>query len=237
VDAALVMRGPERSSMLGVMPADAPFDLLLLDFGGVCLLNPVELHDKAERLLGLDRGTLTWLGPLDPSTDPLWQQMISGDGLTERQYWTKRAEEVGNLAGQTLTRAQYMTMLYDPPSTDLVRPGANRVRELAVAAGYQVSVLTNDMRDFHGRTWEHGIPFLQAVDHIIDCSDTRILKPDPRAFARAADITGVAPGRTLFVDDQPINVQGAIDFGLEAMWFDIAHAAQSWSGVAERLGV
>lgn len=219
------------------MPADAAFDLLLLDFGGVCLLNPVELHAKAERVLGLDTGTLTWLGPLDPGTDPLWQQMIAGDGITERQYWTMRAEEVGTMAGRPMTRAEYMTMLYDPPTPELVRPGASSVRARAVAAGYQVSVLTNDMRDFHGRTWEHGIPFLQSVDHIIDCSDTKILKPDPRAFTRAADITGVAPERTLFVDDQPINVQGAIDCGLQAMWFDIANAAQSWEAVATKLGV
>ncbi|MGI9606679.1 MAG: HAD family phosphatase, partial [Acidimicrobiales bacterium] len=62
------------------------YDVLLLDFGGVCLLNPVELHERAESMLGLAQGTLDWLGPVDPSTDDLWQQMIAAEGITERDY-------------------------------------------------------------------------------------------------------------------------------------------------------
>ena len=220
-----------------MMTPSKQYDLLLLDFGGVCLLNPVELHEKAERVFGLPTGSLDWLGPIDPSTDELWRRMIAGDGVTERDYWTIRAEEVGRSAGQTITRADYMTALYDPPTPGLVRPEAELVVTAAQEAGYAVSVLTNDMRDFHGRTWEHGIPFLQRVDHIVDCSDTKVLKPDPRAFVRAMQITGCSPRRTLFVDDQPRNVEGAIDCGLDAMWFDIANAADSWGEVANRMGV
>ncbi len=211
--------------------------MLLLDFGGVCLLNPVELHAKAERLLGLAAGTITWMGPLDPSTDELWQRMIANDGVNEREYWTMRGEEVGRLAGQDMTRSEYMRLLYDPPTPDLVRPEATATVEAAFAAGFGVSVLTNDMRAFHGPTWEKGIPLLQRVDHIVDCSDTHILKPDPRAFQRAVDMVGVAADRMLFIDDQPINVQGALDAGLDAMWFDIANAATAWAEVGERLGI
>jgi len=212
-------------------------DLLLLDFGGVCLLNPVELHTKTEALLDLPPGTFTWLGPLDPSTDSLWRDMIAGDGITEREYWTMRGEEVGQTAGRLMTRSDYMRLLYEPPTPELVRPEAHEVVDKAVAAGYDVSVLTNDMRDFHGSEWELGVPFLQKVDHIVDCSDTKILKPDPRAFARAADMTGVALDRMLFVDDQPRNVEGARAVGLDALWFDIANAGDAWKEVGTRLGL
>lgn len=212
-------------------------DLLLLDFGGVCLLNPVELHDKTERLLGLPGGSLTWMGPVDPSTDGLWRRMIAGDGLTERDYWAQRAAEVGTAAGRELDTADYMRLLYDPPTPELIRPGAIKTVRRALDAGFAVSILTNDMRAFHGRAWEHGVEFLAMVDHIVDCSDTNVLKPDPRAFARAAEITGIAPERTLFVDDQPRSVEGAEAVGLEAMWFDIANAASSWDDVASRLGL
>ncbi len=219
------------------MANNPEYEILLLDFGGVCLLNPVELHSKAERVFGLPEGSLTWLGPLDPSTDQLWCQMIAGDGLTERQYWTARAEEVGRAAGIDLSRADYMRGLYDPPTRELIRPGADRVSKAALEAGFGVSVLTNDMRDFHGREWEVGVPFLQMIDHIVDCSDTKILKPDPRAFALAVETVKARPQQILFVDDQPLNVDGAIEAGLDAMWFDIANAAQSWSDVARRLGL
>lgn len=219
------------------MNGDAPIDVLLLDFGGVCLLNPVELHDKATNSLGLPAGTFEWLGPIDPSTDALWRRMIAGDGVTEREYWAIRAEEVGSAAGRELDLRQYISMLYDPPTAEIIRPEAMATVRAAQDAGFGVSVLTNDMRAFHGREWEHGIEFLQIVDHIVDCSDTDILKPDPRAFSRAEEIIGVSADRMLFVDDQPNNVKGAADAGLEAMWFDIANAASSWNDVGVRLGL
>lgn len=211
------------------------YQAVLLDFGGVCLLNPVELHARAERSLGLPSGTLDWQGPVAPETDELWRRMIAGDGLTERDYWQQRATDVGRAAGVELTLGDYMTLLYEPPGPELVRPGAVVVAEQARAQGLGVSVLTNDMRAFHGRDWEQGIDFLRLVDHIVDCSDTNILKPDPRAFHRALDIVGLDSNQVLFVDDQPLNVDGATAVGMDAMWFDIAHAACSWHDVARRL--
>jgi len=211
-------------------------DVLLLDFGGVCLLNPVELHHKAEQLLGLEPKSLDWIGPLDPSTDALWVRMIQGE-LTEREYWHQRAAEIGRAAGRDLAVRDYMDLIYNPPSDALIRPGANRVVAAAQAAGYQVSVLTNDLRAFHGLEWEHGIGFLGTIDHLIDCSDTNILKPDPRAFERALNIVGSVPDRVLFVDDQPLNVQGGSDCGLQSMWFDISDVDNSWDAVARRLGL
>jgi putative hydrolase of the HAD superfamily len=109
--------------------------------------------------------------------------------------------------------------------------------ERVLQAGFGVSILTNDMRAFHGREWEKGIEFLTLVDHIVDCSDTNILKPDPRAFARAEEIIGFNGERVLFVDDQPRSVAGAEHVGITGMWFDISNATQSWAEVGRRLGV
>ncbi len=211
--------------------------MLLLDFGGVCLLNPVELHHRAEELLDLPAGTFDWLGPVDPSTDELWRRMIAGDGLTERDYWALRAVEVGKTAGRDMDLRAYMTMLYDPPTPEIVRTEALDVVQRALAAGYGVSVLTNDMRAFHGREWETGIELLQTVDHIVDCSDTDILKPDPRAYQRAVDMIGKPAERMLFIDDQPRNVDGAIAVDMDALWFDVSDAVGAWGAIAARLGV
>lgn len=212
-------------------------DVLLLDFGGVCLVNPVELHHHAERELGLEPGSLTWLGPVDPSTDELWRRMTAGDGLTERQYWAERAAEVGRASGRDLDTRAYMQLIYDPPRAELIRPGATAVVERARAAGFGVSVLTNDLRAFHGTAWQAGIDFLRLIDHLVDCSDTNVLKPDPRAFATAVEVLGCPADRVLFVDDLPGNVQGAVDAGLDAIWFDVADADRAWEGVAAHLGL
>ena len=219
------------------LAADAPYEVLLLDFGGVCLVNPVELHARAEAALGLPAGTFTWLGPVAPETDPLWQEMVAGGGLSEREYWARRAADVGQAAGRELSLHQYMKILFDPPIPEMVRDEATDVVTRTRLAGYGVSILTNDMRAFHGQEWENAVDFLKLADHIVDCSDTNILKPDPRAYQRAVEIIGVEPSRVLFVDDQPLNVEGARAFGLGAVWFDVANPAASWTSVASLLGL
>lgn len=218
-------------------PVDSDIDVLLLDLGGVCVLSPVELHARAEAAFGLAPGTLDWLGPLDPDTDELWQRMVIGDGLTERDYWHRRSAEIGELIGREVSLREYMTVIYSPASDDLIRPEAHIVAKAALAAGYGVSALTNDLRAFHGPDWHTRISFFDLLDHLADCSDTNILKPDPRAYQRAVEIIGVAPERMLLVDDQPLNVEGAEAFGMPVLWFDVADATRSWQDVAERLGL
>ncbi len=217
--------------------AGTNYDLLLLDFGGVCLLNPVELHATIEAALGLEQGTFTWMGPVDPSTDDLWQELMAGDVLREREYWHRRAADVGVAAGRELSLEEYMGYLYSPPDDSLVRAACVDVVDRAQSAGYRVSILTNDLRAFHGPDWAKGIRLLSQVDHVVDCSDTGILKPDPRAFERAMAITGQVPERVLFVDDQPLSVAGARAVGMDAEWFDIAHPDESWARVADRLAL
>lgn len=218
------------------MRTHQPIDVLLLDFGGVCLLNPIELHAHTEDVLGLLPGTLDWFGPIDPSTDELWRTLSAGE-MTEREYWATRAAQVGEIAGRPLDTRAYMRLVYDPPTPDMVRSQATEIVERALTSGYGVSVLTNDLKAFHGPDWARQIPFLSLVDHLVDCSDTGVLKPDPQAFHQAADQVGASLDRMLFVDDQPVNVAGAEAVGLESIYFDIANPAASWKQVADRLGL
>jgi len=214
------------------------YDVLLLDFGGVCLVSPVELHRVVEQHFGLAPGTFTWMGPLDPTGDALYAESIADGGITERDYWALRAAEVAATAGVDLDVRGYMNVAYDAPGDVLIRPEAADVVARARVAGLGVSVLTNDLRAFHGDEWVARIGFLRELDHVVDCSHAGFLKPDPRAYRLALDQFGdVDPARVLFVDDQPVNVVGAEEAGLAAIWFDIADAAGSWQRVAARLGL
>ncbi len=212
-------------------------EVLLLDFGGVCLLNPVELHFLTESRLGLDPGTFEWLGPIAPETDPLWQRLVADEGVSEPEYWATRAADVGKAAGIEMSLQDYMRLLFDPATPEIVRPEAMSVVASALDAGFGVSVLTNDMRSFHGTEWEHDVELLGMVDHVVDCSDTGILKPDRRAFSRALDIIGVSADKVLFIDDQPKNVTGAEACGIPSRWFDIANATSAWDSIAQTLGL
>src|SRR5260370_865737 len=70
------------------------------DYGGVISISAFERHAETERILRLVPGSLTWLGPLDPATDPLWASMLR-DEITEREYWAFRANEVGLAVGES----------------------------------------------------------------------------------------------------------------------------------------
>lgn len=209
-------------------------DVLLLDFGGVCLVHPHELHNKTEQLLGLETGTLSWLGAVDPSTDEMWRQVMAGE-LSEGDYFDRRSAELGELAGRQLSRADYFELLYVPPTPAIIRPEATATVLAAKAAGYGVSVLTNDLAAFQGPDWQHGVDFFELVDHVVDCSLTGVYKPAPEAFAHTASVIGVPLERMFFVDDQPKNVDGASAVGLESLWFDVADAGGGWAATAARL--
>jgi len=71
---------------------------LLLDFGSVISKSLFERHQVTEEALGLKKGTLNWRGPFEPGSDELWQSM-QRDEITEREYWSTRACEVGKLLG------------------------------------------------------------------------------------------------------------------------------------------
>ncbi len=76
---------------------------LVLDFGGVVTRTLFETHALTERRLGLAPGTLTWRGPFDPASDPLWRDM-QADKISERDYWVVRTREVGALVGEQWDR-------------------------------------------------------------------------------------------------------------------------------------
>jgi len=77
---------------------------------------------------------------------------------------------------------------------------------------------------------------LDEVDHLIDLSHTDYLKPDPRAFELTADVLGLDPAEILFVDDQPVNLQGADAVGMPHVRFDPTDVPGSMRLIAELLG-
>ena len=193
----------------------------MLDFGGVVLRTPFELLDE------LDLG-LPWQGPF--GGDSLWADLEVGV-LTERGYWARRAAEVG------LTAPELMHRLYDAPEERLIRSGAARLLADATAAGLRTAFLTNDLEAFHGRAWAKRLRILHAVDAVIDGSVTGVLKPNPAAYALALDQLGLPAQAVLFVDDLPVNLQGARRTGMAVELFDVTGPEASLARIRARLGL
>jgi putative hydrolase of the HAD superfamily len=212
------------------------FDGLLLDVGAVLVRTPFEMHRVAEARYGLPSGCLTWMGPYDPDSDPLWGQMQAGR-VSELDYWRRRAEETERRAGRTGSLSEYMAMCYGGTQTDFVRPEAEALVADARNAGLRIGILTNETELLQGRAWVERVDILQAVDACVDASLTGIMKPRPEAYRLALDALSLPARRVLFVDDQPANVAGAEAVGISALHFDPTDVAASFTLVRRRLGL
>ena len=210
---------------------------LILDFGGVITRTLFETHDITERALGLPAGTLTWRGPFDPSTDPLWVRM-QARAITERDYWMERTRQVGRLVGEEWSDMKTFVQRARGAEAELVlRPEARetilRVRE----AGLRLAILSNELDLFYGVTFRKRFPLIDRFDVIVDATYTKILKPDPRAYELVLAELGLDRRNCVFVDDQKKNIEGAVAVDLPHVHFDVTRPAESYAQALEMLGL
>ena len=210
---------------------------LILDFGGVVTRTLFETHDITERALGLPAGTLTWRGPFDPATDPLWVSMQNRE-ITERDYWMTRTAEVGKLVGETWTDMQAFVQRARGAEADLVlRPEARDAITRAKAAGLRLAILSNELDLFYGVEFRKRFPLIELFDVIVDATYTKILKPDPRAYERVIAELGLPRESCVFVDDQLKNIEGADAVGLPNVHFDVTRPADGYARALSMLGL
>jgi putative hydrolase of the HAD superfamily len=215
------------------MPARA----LILDFGGVISRTLFETHDLTEAALGLPPGTLTWRGPFDPATDPLWQDM-QADRITERDYWHHRTAEVAALIGQNWTQmSDFVRAARGADPDAVIRPEFRAAIAKARAAGIRLAILSNELDLFYGTDFRQKLPFLADFEVIVDATHTGILKPDPAAYRLCLDQLDLPASACVFVDDQARNIAGAQAVGLQTVHFDVAQPAQGYDRALHLLGL
>lgn len=208
---------------------------LVLDFGGVVSRTLFETHALSEQALGLAPGTLTWRGPFDPASDPLWQDM-QADRISERDYWMARTREVGRLVGEDWDRMEtFVQRARGADVAAVIRPEAVAAIAMAKAAGCRLAILSNELDLFYGADFRHRLPLLAQFDVVIDATYTRILKPDPRAYALCTEALGLPAEACVFVDDQLRNVEGGRRAGMQVVHFDVAQPAVCYAQALQLL--
>ena len=210
---------------------------LILDFGGVITRTLFETHDLTEKALGLKPGTLTWRGPFDVSTDPLWQSM-QRDEISERDYWMTRTREVGELVEERWAAMETFVQRARGAEPELVlRPEARVAIEIVKANGVKLAILSNELDLFYGAEFRKRFPLIDQFDVIVDATYSKILKPDPRAYQACLDELKLPASACVFVDDQKRNVDGALAVGLPTVHFDVMNPAQSYTQALKLLGL
>jgi putative hydrolase of the HAD superfamily len=195
---------------------------LLLDFGTVIQKSFFETRRHLEKLLQIPPGSLTWAGPFDPSSDPLWQEVVTG-AFPEREYWSERAREVGQFVGEHWTIQDFCLKHGELPPEVLLRPEMLELIADVKADGLKFGILTNELELFHGKDWLATMPFAHLVDGIVDATHTHILKPDPRAYALALAALDLPADQVVFIDDQPLNVEGGSAVGIRSFHLDLVN--------------
>ncbi|CTQ60491.1 HAD-IA family hydrolase [Roseibium album] len=217
------------------MPLEA--DALVLDFGGVVTRTLFETHDLTERALGLEPGTLTWQGPFEPGSDPLWRSM-QADEISERDYWRRRTEDVAALTGRPWSEmADFVKAARGADPEAVIRPEALQAIETTRKAGKKLAILSNELDLFYGSDFKMKLPFLQGFDTIVDATYTKILKPDPRAYELCLSELDLPAEACVFVDDQLRNIRGAEAVGMHSVHFDVLDPAASYSEAFGLLGL
>ena len=163
---------------------------LLLDFGGVISVTLFERHRLTERLLGLPADALTWRGPFDPQGDAAWSDMLA-DRISERDYWALRAKETGKLVGEDWDMlAMIQRTIGNDPNLH-VRPELAALVKRAKASGRRVGILSNELELFYGAQTMARLDILRDMDCLVDATHTKVLKPDPRAYALGCEARGL----------------------------------------------
>ncbi len=96
-----------------------------------------------------------------------------------------------------------------------------------VPDSYAVGMLSNNVPVLCQRVRTE--PRLQRIEHFVFSNEIGIRKPDARAFAALEAALGVAPRETVFVDDNPENVEAACHLGYRGLLLDTPAAfAARW---------
>jgi putative hydrolase of the HAD superfamily len=199
---------------------------LLLDIGGVVHRTGIHLVGRLAEHEPAMKPVLDRIGGLASDRDELWQQVMR-HRVTERDYWARRAAELGAALGETWETRALMDRFYQLPEHEWLCTGTIELVTDARAAGLRVGALTNDMTAFHGPRWVEQQQHLKQFDVIVDASLTGVMKPDPRAFSEGAAALGLPAEQIVFLDDMPWNVEAARHSGMTAVqvpWDDPAPA-------------
>jgi putative hydrolase of the HAD superfamily len=195
-----------------------------------------ETHPITERALGLAPGSLTWRGPFDPASDPLWVDMQE-NRITERDYWRTRVAEVGSLFGERWEMSDFVRRARGDDPISTMRPEAVRTIEAAAAAGKRLAILSNELDLFYGEGFTRRFPLLNDFEVVIDATYTGILKPDPRAYQLCLEALKLPADQCVFVDDQRRNIDGAEKVGMSTVHFDVRAPKKSYAEALVKLGL
>ncbi|MBR6120552.1 MAG: HAD family phosphatase [Oscillospiraceae bacterium] len=111
---------------------------------------------------------------------------------------------------------EWMICRWDEPP--VMVPGMYELVEELSRAGYGLYLLSNAALR-HDEYWPRYPVSRFFGDRLLISSHEKITKPDPRFYRLALERFGLDPAECVFIDDVPVNAEGAVYCGIGAIVF------------------
>ena len=109
-------------------------------------------------------------------------------------------------------------VMRDTPKTVRRMPYAETWTKYLKSQGYQLYVLSNYSRYMLDRTKKE-MPFLKYMDGTVFSCDVKQLKPEADIYQTLLDKFGLKAEECVFIDDRPVNCEGAQKAGIHTICF------------------
>lgn len=179
-------------------------EAIIFDVGGVLHESNSAMDDELLRELDITDDTLKKISANE--------MLLLGSGkIDEREFWDRVHTSYGirpvasheNLLGSAFDEAI-------KPHTPILE----FVKELR-GSGFKLAILSNTIEPHAQALRKKGL--YNGFDHVLLSHELGARKPDPVIYERTLEILHVKPQATIFVDDDPVNVDTAETLGINGV--------------------
>jgi len=193
-------------------------EAVVFDFGGVFTASPFTGIHAWHVEKGLDpvQGVRAVFGPYDEDTDHPWHRLERGEIAL-----LAAAEQIKAVAAEEGLDIELSEMFGSMGGSGVRTDMVDKAIELR-RAGYRTGLITNNIKEFSDG-WRAMIPVDDMFEVIVDSSAVGMRKPDPRIYTMCLEQLGVAPERSVFLDDAPGNIAAANALGMHGILVEDDH--------------
>ena len=199
---------------MSAAPRASGVDAVLFDFGGVFSASPFGVVRDYGEEIGAGENALAGIvfGDYREDGDHPWHRLERGEISLEDARQGILA--LGRRAGLEVDIHELFRRF--PAGGGVRHALIERTRRLR-DDGYRLALVTNNIREF-ADGWRALMPVDELFEVVVDSAREGVRKPNPAAFRLALErLGGVAPERSVFLDDFPGNVEAAERLGMRGI--------------------
>lgn len=193
------------------MSLAAEIETIFWDVGGVLLTNGWDINQRA--------GVLTALGVDLPAYEAIhdevnffWERGL----ISAQDFFERTVIETNPKLGLTF---EHLWKLVCAESRILHQECFDFVAALRRSGKYRLATLNNESKELNRHRID-AFHLRRFFDYFICSGYVHEMKPLAEIYRAAIDISGFAPGTSLFIDDKPENCEAARAFGINAIHFE-----------------